>query len=144
MPVLAGSTPEFSMMGSVIFAGYTSSGATNFHSARRSSECAPGSDIRSIPGGTLIPTSACCGSDMSEISKPPRQGNASTRGVNVTRTFARSCRSCTRTGTRTPKTYAAKTTSAPVESTASSSNMTSSELLPITFTPPITGGWARA
>ena len=51
IPVARASTPEFSMMGMVIFAGYTKSGATNFHRMRRRAEYMPGSAMRSMPGG---------------------------------------------------------------------------------------------
>ena len=73
-------------------------------------------------------------------SMPPRHGSSSTSGVKLTRTAATSCTSLTRTGTRTPKTYAASTMSAPDAHCSSSSRTTSSEPLPKTLTPPMVGG----
>mmetsp|Transcript_11520 Transcript_11520/g.38082 ORF Transcript_11520/g.38082 Transcript_11520/m.38082 type:complete len:222 (+) Transcript_11520:884-1549(+) len=93
IPLDGFSTPPLSIMGIVIFAGYTSMGDTNFHSTNLKTECMPGRDIRSIPGGTVSPKSACSGSDISETSSPPRHGNFATSGVKVTLRFARSCRS---------------------------------------------------
>ena len=129
-----------SMMGMIMREGYTNIGPRILRRIQGRRTSIAGSAMRSTPGGTTAARSRWSGMPRRLTSSPPRHGSSSTSGVKWTRTAATSCTSLSRTGTRTPKTYAASTKSAPDAHCSSSSRTTSSELLPSTFTPPMVGG----